>query len=186
MEVLRGPAALLSGSGEPGGSVNVVTKKPRDHFALSGALSAGSWDNYRSELDVTGPLNDSGTLRARAVGIWQDRDFFYDKTHQEKKVFYGVVEYDLTPDTTLSLTFTDQIDNIDALSYGLPSYDGKRTTRCWTYRARSTPPLSGPTSIPTLRSTSRVGAALQQRLTLTGKFRYLNKDTPYSDISPAA
>ncbi len=114
VEVLRGPTALLNGSGDPGGTVNVVTKKPRDRFAVNGALSAGSWDNYRSELDVTGPLNDSGTLRGRAVGIWQDRDFFYDKTHQEKKVFYGVVEYDLTPDTTLSLTFADQVNRIQA------------------------------------------------------------------------
>ncbi|EHD19494.1 MULTISPECIES: TonB-dependent siderophore receptor [Brenneria] len=185
VEVLRGPAALLSGSGEPGGSVNVVTKKPRDHFALSGALSAGSWDNYRSELDVTGPLNDSGTLRARAVGIWQDRDFFYDKTHQEKKVFYGVVEYDLTPDTTLSLTFTDQIDNIDALSYGLPSYDGKKNYALLDVsRSLNTAPEWAYFNT----HTQEYVAGLEQRFnngwTLTGKFRYLNKDTPYSDISP--
>ncbi|PWC10899.1 TonB-dependent siderophore receptor [Brenneria roseae subsp. americana] len=182
VEVLRGPSALLGGSGDPGGTVNVVTKKPRDAFALNGTLSAGSWNNYRSELDVTGPLNDSGTLRGRAVGIWQDRDFFYDKTHQEKKVFYGVVEYDLTPDTTLSLTFANQTNNITAPYYGLPTYSNGalldvsrsvNTTPEWAWYNNRT---------------QEYVAGLEQRFdngwTATGKFRYLNKDNPYKDIFP--
>ncbi|WP_168197545.1 TonB-dependent siderophore receptor [Brenneria corticis] len=179
VEVLRGPTALLSGSGDPGGVVNVVTKKPRDNFAVSGALSAGSWDNYRSEIDVTGPLNDSGTLRARAVGIWQDRDFFYDKTHQEKKVFYGVVEYDLTPDTTLSLTFADQINNIDAPYSGLPAYATGELLDV----SRSLNP--SPDWSWSNTHTQEYVAGLEQRFhngwTLTGKFRYLNKDKAYKD-----
>lgn len=122
VEVLRGPAGMLSGSGDPGGTVNVVTKKPRDKFAFNGTLSSGSWDNNRGEFDVTGPLNDSKTLRGRVVGIAQDQDFFYDKTHARKGVFYGVLEYDLTPDTTLSLTYIDQAQKVKASYLGLPAY----------------------------------------------------------------
>ncbi|MEC5320146.1 TonB-dependent siderophore receptor [Brenneria populi subsp. brevivirga] len=179
VEVLRGPTALLNGSGDPGGVVNVVTKKPRDRFGASAALSAGSWDNYRSELDVTGPLNDSGSLRARAVGIWQDRDFFYDKTQQEKKVFYGVVEYDLTPDTTLSLTFADQVNNIDAPYSGLPAY----TNGTLLDVSRSLNPA--PAWAYSDTHTQEYVAGLEQRFdsgwTVTAKYRYMNKDYAYKD-----
>lgn len=122
VEVLRGPAGLLSGSGDPGGTVNVVTKKPRYQFVFNGSLSTGSWDNNRGEFDVTGPLNDSKSLRGRVVGIAQDQDFFYDKTHSRKGGGYGVLEYDLTPDTTLSLTYVDQEQKVKASSSGLPAY----------------------------------------------------------------
>lgn len=179
VEVLRGPTALLNGSGDPGGTVNVVTKKPRDRFALNGTLSAGSWDNYRSELDVTGPLNESGSLRGRAVGIWQDRDFFYDRTHQEKKVFYGVLEYDLTPDTTLSITFADQINRIQAPYYGLPAY----TTGALLDVSRSLNPT--PDWAWSDSHTQEYVAGIEQRFdngwTATSKFRYLDKDSGYKD-----
>lgn len=179
VEVLRGPTALLNGSGDPGGTVNVVTKKPRDRFALNGTLSAGSWDNYRSELDVTGPLNESGTLRGRAVGIWQDRDFFYDRTHQEKKVFYGVLEYDLTPDTTLSVTFANQLNHIQAPYYGLPAY----TTGGLLDVSRSLNPT--PDWAWSDSHTQEYVAGIEQRFdngwTATSKFRYLDKDSGYKD-----
>lgn len=63
IEVLRGPAGLMRGVGEPGGVVNLVKKRPRKDFAFSWAAGAGSWDNYRLEGDLTGPLNQDGSLR---------------------------------------------------------------------------------------------------------------------------
>ncbi|MGE8689053.1 MAG: hypothetical protein ACN6PJ_18040 [Achromobacter sp.] len=38
--------------------------------------SAGSWDNYRGEVDGSGPLNEAGTLRARGVVAYQDSNTF--------------------------------------------------------------------------------------------------------------
>src|SRR5688572_1494559 len=46
-QVLKGPASALSGKGEPGGSINIVTKAPRDEFHASGELSYGSFDTWR-------------------------------------------------------------------------------------------------------------------------------------------
>lgn len=40
VEVLRGPPGLLQGFGSPGGTVNLVRKRPQDVFGLTGSVSA--------------------------------------------------------------------------------------------------------------------------------------------------
>ena len=66
LEVLRGASSLLEGTGSPGGSVNLVRKRPlaTRQVALTGR--AGSWDHYGAQLDVSTPLNAEGTLRGRS------------------------------------------------------------------------------------------------------------------------
>ncbi len=122
VEVLRGPAGVLQGSDEPGGVVNLVRKRAKADFGLSGSISAGSWNNYRSEIDVTGPLNEARTVRARAVLAAQDRDYFYDATRTRKWLGYGTLEWDLTKDTTLSLIATGQEDKTPVSYGGLPAW----------------------------------------------------------------
>jgi outer-membrane receptor for ferric coprogen and ferric-rhodotorulic acid len=122
IEVLRGPAGLLRGSGEPGGVVNLVKKRPKDSFGLSWATTVGSWDTYRVEGDVTGPLNADKTLRGRLVLSDEDRGYFYDHTHSQKWLGFGALEYDLSPQTTLSLSFSAQNQNVKAPWSGLPAY----------------------------------------------------------------
>ncbi|CAK9886257.1 MAG: Ferripyoverdine receptor [Candidatus Erwinia impunctatus] len=68
LEVLRGPSGLTQGSGEPGGTVNMVRKRPTYDFRSHIIGSVGSWDNYRGEMDISGPLNDEASLRGRMVG----------------------------------------------------------------------------------------------------------------------
>jgi len=122
IEVLRGPSGLLTGSGEPGGTVNYVRKRPTDVLAVSGLASVGSWDRYRGEVDVSGPLTASGNLRARVVGVFQDEDKFYDVGYNHDRSVYGVVEYDVTPRTTLGVSgIYSQRTYIN--SFGLPLYD---------------------------------------------------------------
>lgn len=111
IEVLRGPAGLLSGTAEPGGVVNLVRKRPTRELRFEGQLSAGSWNNYRAEADLSGPLNKDGTLRGRVVTAYQDKDQYYDQGGSKPATLYGVLEYDLTPSTTLGLTaFYSELD----------------------------------------------------------------------------
>ncbi|KAG0752375.1 hypothetical protein G6F24_013615 [Rhizopus arrhizus] len=49
------------------------------------------------------PLNEEGTVRARMVALYQGRDSYIDLYHANKKVFYGVIDADLTPNTRLSV-----------------------------------------------------------------------------------
>nr|WP_269752239.1 TonB-dependent siderophore receptor [Pseudomonas chlororaphis] len=179
VEVLRGPAGVLNGSGDLGGTVNVVTKKPRNQFALNGTLSTGSWNNQRGEIDITGPLNESKSLRGRFVGVAQDRDFFYDKAHQNKEVGYGVLEYDLTPDTTLSITHTAQNNDVDASYSGLPAFaDGTLLDV-----SRSTNPT--PDWARTYARTQETVLGLEQRFdngwSATAKVRRLKQDYGFKD-----
>ncbi|PWC35918.1 TonB-dependent siderophore receptor [Azospirillum sp. TSO35-2] len=102
VEVLKGPAGLLNGMGGPGGAVNLVRKLPKKTLEGYGELTAGTYSNYRGEGDITGPLNESGTLRGRFVGAYQDRNGFQDWTEQRRGLGYGSIAADLTPDTTLT------------------------------------------------------------------------------------
>jgi outer membrane receptor for ferric coprogen and ferric-rhodotorulic acid len=128
IEVFRGPAGLLQGSGAPSGTVNMVRKRPRDTFAVSGALSAGSWDFYRGTLDVTGPLLKTLPLRGRLVLSGQDRNFYFDRAESQKWLGYGVLEYDVTRRTTLTASYTYQDDKSSSFS-GPPAWaDGRYIT----------------------------------------------------------
>ena len=121
VEVLRGPAGLFQGAGEPGGSINLVRKKPLDHFQGSASALAGSWDNYRIEADVTGPLIDNGKLRGRFVTAYNDRSDFVDVHDSRKPVVYGTVEGDLGDSTTASLSVIYQHHKHDSFR-GVPTF----------------------------------------------------------------
>lgn len=122
LEVQRGPTGLFRGSGSPGGTINLIRKRGQDHLALSGALSVGSWNNYRGEFDIGGPVDAAGRLRLRAVGALHDREFFQDKSHTRKLTAYSALDFDLTPTTTIgtSLSYQDTVANTPM--NGQPAY----------------------------------------------------------------
>ncbi|BAV63936.1 TonB-dependent siderophore receptor [Sphingobium cloacae] len=120
VEVLRGPNGLLQGTGDPSASVNLVRKRPTSELAISGAVSAGSWNNYRAELDVGGPLDKAGRLRVRVVGSFQDNDYFYDVAHQRRWLVYGIAEYDLTDTTKITAGYNYMGSRSTPTLNGLP------------------------------------------------------------------
>ncbi|MEC4721249.1 TonB-dependent siderophore receptor [Noviherbaspirillum sp. CPCC 100848] len=109
VEILRGASGMIRGSGNPSATVNLVRKRPAKAFQGSAQLSAGSWDRRRLEADVSTPVNEAGTVRTRFVAVKDKKDFFQDVKQEDREVFYGVVEADLGPNTTLaaSLQHTD-------------------------------------------------------------------------------
>jgi outer membrane receptor for ferric coprogen and ferric-rhodotorulic acid len=135
IEVLRGSAALFGGTGDPGGIVNMVRKRPKDAYQLKFTASAGSWDNYRQELDVTGPIAFDGKVRGRMVVANTDRQYFYDNRSSEKPFVYGVMEADVTDDTMLTagIRYNKSHENgtqssvpryLDGSDIGLPRHTG--------------------------------------------------------------
>ncbi|WP_042126743.1 TonB-dependent siderophore receptor, partial [Pseudomonas japonica] len=111
VEVVRGAAGLMEGAGSPGGSINLVRKRPTSVFQGSITAGAGSWDHYRGELDLSGPLNATGSLRGRTVLSLQDKNSFIDDYESRRNLFYGVLEGDLGDDTTVSLGASWSQDN---------------------------------------------------------------------------
>lgn len=108
IEVLRGAPGLLLGNGQPSGVVNFVRKRPLADTQVDLDVQAGSWNNRRAVLDATGALNESKTLRGRVVTGYQERDYFYDKTHSARPFFYGVLESDLNNATKLGMGYRHQ------------------------------------------------------------------------------
>lgn len=131
IEVLRGASGLMSGAGDPSGTINMVRKKPTTEFQGSVEAGVGSWGDKRGVLDLSGPLNAAGSLRGRFVAAWQDGESFIDHYGNEKKVFYGVLEADLTDSTRFTVGVEHQRrESKGAFAYlGFPLWfsDGSRT-----------------------------------------------------------
>ncbi len=103
IEVLKGATGLLNGAGSLGATINLVRKKPTSEFKGHVKLGAGSWDNYRSEVDVSGALTETGNVRGRAVAAYQDKNSFMDHYSRKTETYYGIMEFDLSPDTMLTV-----------------------------------------------------------------------------------
>ncbi|EOL9069500.1 ferric-rhodotorulic acid/ferric-coprogen receptor FhuE [Cronobacter turicensis] len=131
IEVVRGAAGLMSGTGNPSAYVNMV-RKHADSQTFKGNVSAtyGSWDKQRYVMDVQSPLVESGKVRGRVVAGYQDNDSFVERNHYRKKFIYGVVDADITDSTLLSLGYDYQESQEDSPTWGgFPSLysDGSRT-----------------------------------------------------------
>ncbi|MBR7746834.1 TonB-dependent siderophore receptor [Undibacterium baiyunense] len=63
IEVLKGPASALYGRGEPGGTINILTKKPRFDNAFQMDFQLGSFQEKRLAVDLTGPINQQFAYR---------------------------------------------------------------------------------------------------------------------------
>jgi len=149
VEVVRGANGLMTGAGSASASINMVRKKPLQDFKASVSASVGSWDTYRTDVDVSAPLNQAGTIRGRTVLAYQTGDSYIDRYSEERKIAYGVVEADLTEKTKASLGVSYQQMDISGIARGgLPSFytDGSlidwsrsdSNAADWTYSNRTT------------------------------------------------
>jgi iron complex outermembrane recepter protein len=78
VEVIKGPASATFASVDPGGSINLVTKKPLAVNRREISFSAGSFSTLRGTLDFTGPLNEDKTLLYRINGAYQEARSYRD------------------------------------------------------------------------------------------------------------
>lgn len=106
VEVLRGPAGLFNGMGTDGGIINLVRKRAPSQFEASTDLSVGTYADHREQLDLGGPLNESGTLRGRLVAMQHDQHLMQEGSWQRDQAVYGTLEADLTPSTLARVGFS--------------------------------------------------------------------------------
>jgi len=109
VKVLKGPRGALFGRGEPGGAVNLVTKRPQ--FETGGYVKGtiGSWDQLRIEGDVQTVLGEDDNIGVRLVGLYEDADSFRDGAFSEKLGFYPSVTFN--PSDALTLTYELEYTN---------------------------------------------------------------------------
>jgi iron complex outermembrane receptor protein len=67
--VLKGPASSLYGISGPGGLVNLVTKRPKEERFREVELLGGSFGRTQAAFDLSGPVNEDGSLLYRLTGL---------------------------------------------------------------------------------------------------------------------
>jgi outer-membrane receptor for ferric coprogen and ferric-rhodotorulic acid len=103
VEVIRGAAGLVTGVGDPSATINLVRKRAPREFHGYFNLQAGSFSSYRMEGDIGGPVTADGSVRARVVAAYSDRESYIDLQHDRVPVLYGTIEWDVTPHTRLRI-----------------------------------------------------------------------------------
>lgn len=121
VEIVRGATGLVTGAGNPSAAINLVRKRPLAEQKVTLTGAAGSWDNYRGEIDASSPLNDSGTLRGRVVASYHDANSYIDDAEENHGLFYAVTEADLSEDTSLTLGFSHQKDKTNYFWGAMPT-----------------------------------------------------------------
>lgn len=133
VEIVKGANGLMVGAGNPAVSINMVRKHANSKvFKGDIEASAGSWDMYKLKTDIQTPLNEDGSVRGRLVASYKDKNSFVNKTSQENSLVYGVVDADITDNTTISAGASYEENNRDGIMGGgasLPSFysDGTKT-----------------------------------------------------------
>ncbi|WP_338493184.1 TonB-dependent siderophore receptor [Pseudomonas trivialis] len=122
IEVVRGATGLTTGAGDPSATVNMVRKRPTGQWQAKTGLSAGSYDNYHSYVDVGGPLAFDGRLRGRGVLAYRDSQSHRDNYKLQRVVGYGILEGDLSEDTVLAVGYDYQDKQVQGTSWGTVPY----------------------------------------------------------------
>ncbi|WP_414623923.1 TonB-dependent siderophore receptor [Calothrix sp. CCY 0018] len=105
VEVLKGPAAILYGSGFQSGTVNTITKKPLEDPLYEVKATVGSYAFYRGEVDFTGPLTESGSLLYRLNASYQNQGSFRDFGRYAGTFIAPALTWKLGDRTTLSVDY---------------------------------------------------------------------------------
>lgn len=123
IEVLKGPNGAVFGRGEPGGTINIITKKATlgETFG-SAAFSAGSFETYRAEGDVNFALSD--TVAIRLNGAFQDAESFRDTLESRKVVASPSILFQPSQSTSISYEM-EYVDLSVPFDRGVVAVDGK-------------------------------------------------------------
>jgi iron complex outermembrane recepter protein len=93
VEVIKGPASATFASVDPGGSINMVTKKPLAVDRKEIGFTMGSFSTIRGTLDFTGPLNEEKTLLYRINGAYQEAKSFRDLVRNNSFLISPSISY---------------------------------------------------------------------------------------------
>ncbi|GGY77237.1 ligand-gated channel protein [Cellvibrio zantedeschiae] len=118
IEVIRGANGLLTGTGNPSGTINYIRKRPTNEFKASTEFTLGAWGKQRGELDVSAPFTDSGTWAGRIVIASQDADSYLKLYSTNRDIFYGVVDGQLGESSTITFGYTDQTNKAQSPLWG--------------------------------------------------------------------
>ncbi|MEM9245453.1 MAG: TonB-dependent receptor plug domain-containing protein, partial [Cyanobacteria bacterium P01_F01_bin.153] len=89
IEVLKGPASILTGAVEPGGAINLVSERPLATPTYELSLRGGSPTLIEPSIDFTGPLSSDGRVRYRLNALYRNEEYFRDFDEPIERFFFA-------------------------------------------------------------------------------------------------
>jgi iron complex outermembrane recepter protein len=120
VDIIKGPASTLYGSGPPGGLVNLVSKRPQRGNFFVPEFDAGSFGYYQPALDANAVLDRDGTLYGRLNLLYRSQDDYVDFAHWNRLYLAPALTWDLGPRTQLTLLTSYQRDD-NHMGFPLPA-----------------------------------------------------------------
>ena len=119
VEVLKGPASVLYGTLEPGGIINLVTKKPLEDPLYSAELTVGSFGFVEPSIDLGGSLNEDRTVLYRLNALYESGGNFRDFDQGVERFFVApALTWKIGENTDITLNF-DYLDDERPLDQGI-------------------------------------------------------------------
>ena len=111
VEVLRGPASILYGDQEPGGTINAVLKRPLSDPFIELSGEVGSFNRKQATFDATGPIDEDKQFLYRVTALGRDSDFEIDFVRDNRKFLMPQIEW--RPSSATSVTLRAEYDRHD-------------------------------------------------------------------------
>jgi len=110
IEILKGPASVLYGDVAPGGVMNFVTKRPLNYDYRRFELKVGQYNLFRPSFDISGPVNEDGTLLYRFNAAYETSESFRDVVENETVMLAPAFTWKITPNLIWNIEATYKHD----------------------------------------------------------------------------
>lgn len=106
VEIVKGATGIMSGTGTPAATINMIRKRPTAEPLTQLSAEAGNWSRYGAGLDISRALNEDATVRGRLVADVKRQGAWTDNYRQDYGTLYAIGEVDLGPRTLLTAGFS--------------------------------------------------------------------------------
>ncbi|NEQ46644.1 MAG: TonB-dependent receptor [Leptolyngbya sp. SIOISBB] len=121
IEVLKGPASILSGALEPGGAINLVTEQPLSEPYYEFGARVGSRFLVEPSIDLSGPITEDGRVLYRLNALFRREDYYRDFDVPIERVFIApVVSWAISDRTDLTVELEYSNETRPADFSGIP------------------------------------------------------------------
>ena len=121
IEVLKGPASVLYGQNQPGGIVNMVSKRPSETPVHQVVLEAGTYEHKSAAIDLSGPLDEQGQFLYRLTGLANDGQDEINYVENKRQFIAPSLTWRPNDDTRVTLFAQYQKDKGVPEAQGLPA-----------------------------------------------------------------
>jgi len=181
LEILKGPASVITGAIEPGGIINYVTRQPLNEPSYTLGFEAGNFGLYQPSIDLTGPLTADRNVLYRFIAAYENRGSFQEFANSETTSIAPSISFNLGDRTDINLYYEYSRYFANPYQFGVPLLsDG------------SLPPRSLYPSYPSLHSVDfydhKAGYRLTHRFNenwqIRNNFAFTNTNLERREIFP--